>query len=71
MLKDKKKLPESVVMVSHNIEEAVEMSDKIVILSNKPTIVKHIVKVDLKRPRDKGSRDFRRTVDRIYSLFAD
>jgi NitT/TauT family transport system ATP-binding protein len=71
VLKDKKKLQESVVMVSHNIEEAVEMSDKIVILSNKPTIVKHIVKVDLKRPRDKGSRDFRRTVDRIYSLFAD
>ncbi len=40
VLKDRKTLPKSIVMVSHNIEEAVEMSDKIVVLSNKPSKVK-------------------------------
>jgi NitT/TauT family transport system ATP-binding protein len=71
VLKDKKTLPKSIVMVSHNIEEAVEMSDKIIVLSNKPAVVKKIVSVDIKRPRDRGSRDFRRKVDELYSIFAE
>jgi NitT/TauT family transport system ATP-binding protein len=70
VLKDRKTLPKSVVMVSHNIEEAVEMSDRIVVLSSKPTSVKKIIKVDIKRPRDKGSRSFRNKVNEIYSIFA-
>ncbi len=70
ILKDKKALPKSIVMVSHNIEEAVEMSDKIIVLSNKPTKVKRIVSIEIKRPRDKGSRKFRNKVDEIYSIFA-
>lgn len=70
VLKDRKALPKSVVMVSHNIEEAVEMSDKVVVLSNKPTYVKKIETIEIKRPRDKGSRLFRKKVDEIYSIFA-
>ncbi len=70
VLKDKKVLPKSVVMVSHNIEEAVEMSDKIVVLSSKPTTVKKIISVKLKRPRDKGDPRFRKEVEELYNLFA-
>ncbi len=70
VLKDKKVLPKSVVMVSHNIEEAVEMSDKIIVLSPKPTRVKKIMYIHLKRPRDRGSSGFRSAVNELYSVFA-
>ncbi len=71
VLKDKKTLPKAIVMVSHNIEEAVEMSDKIVVLSNKPAVVKKVLEVRIKRPRDRGSREFRKKVNEIYSIFAE
>ncbi len=58
----------SVIMVTHNVEEAVELSDKIVILSNKPTYVKDVMKVNLGYPRDKRSRKFSRIVDEVYKI---
>ncbi|MCL4372723.1 ABC transporter ATP-binding protein [Candidatus Parvarchaeota archaeon] len=71
VLKDRKTLPKVIVMVSHNIEEAVEMSDRIVVLSNKPAVVKKILSIDIKRPRDRGSTEFRKKVKEIYSIFAE
>jgi sulfonate transport system ATP-binding protein len=41
----------TVIFVTHNIEEAVYMAERILILSNKPTTVKEEVIVDLPRPR--------------------
>lgn len=38
------------IMVTHDIGEAISMSDKIVIISNRPGIVKKIIKVELKNP---------------------
>ncbi len=55
-----------VVLVTHNVEEAVELSNKIVVLSNKPSKVKEIVDVEMPYPRNKRSREFARVVDRIY-----
>lgn len=46
------KLKITVVFVTHNIEEAVYLADRILILSNKPTTVKGNIKVDLPRPRN-------------------
>ena len=45
------KLKSTVVFVTHNIEEAVYVADRILVLSNKPTNVRAEVKVDLPRPR--------------------
>jgi len=45
------KLGSTVIFVTHNIEEAVYVSERILILSNKPAKVKAEVKVDLPRPR--------------------
>lgn len=56
-----------VVMVTHNVEEAVELSDRIVVLSNKPTKVKSIVDIKMERPRNRHGRGFMRYVDRIYT----
>jgi ABC-type nitrate/sulfonate/bicarbonate transport system ATPase subunit len=44
-------LKSTVIFVTHNIEEAVYVSERILILSNKPAKVKAEVKVDLPRPR--------------------
>ena len=46
------KLKITVVFVTHNIEEAVYLADRILVLSNKPTTVKGNIKVNLPRPRD-------------------
>lgn len=46
-----KTLNATVVFVTHNIEEAVYVAERILILSNKPTKIKAEVRVDLPRPR--------------------
>lgn len=42
----------TVIFVTHNIEEAVYLGDRILVLSNKPTTVKDNILVNLPRPRD-------------------
>jgi sulfonate transport system ATP-binding protein len=44
-------LKSTVIFVTHNIEEAVYVAERILVLSNKPTNIKAEVKVDLPRPR--------------------
>jgi sulfonate transport system ATP-binding protein len=46
------KFKNTVIFVTHNIEEAVYLADRILILSNKPTTIKGDMVVDLPRPRD-------------------
>jgi len=46
------KFKNTVIFVTHNIEEAVYLADRILILSNKPTTIKGNIMVDLPRPRD-------------------
>jgi sulfonate transport system ATP-binding protein len=45
-------LGSTVVFITHNIEEAVYVSQRILIMSNKPSTIKEEVIVDLPRPRD-------------------
>jgi len=58
----------SVIMVSHNVEEVVELVDRVLILSNRPSRLLEDMKVDLPRPRNKKSEQFYSYVDHIYSL---
>ena len=48
----------TVLFITHNIEEAVYLAERILILSNKPTTSKEDFKVDLPRPRDVTSPEF-------------
>ncbi len=68
MLRTKRIAVSSIIMVTHNVEEAVELSDYVVVLSNKPSRVKDIKRIDLKRPRNKRSDEFLNAVDRIAAL---
>lgn len=45
-------LGSTILFVTHNIEEAVYVAERILVLSNKPTTVKAEIKVDLPRPRN-------------------
>lgn len=47
-----KELGSTVVFITHNIEEAVYLAEKVLILSNKPAKIKEEVVIDLPRPRD-------------------
>ncbi len=48
----------TVIFITHNIEEAVYLGNKIMVLTNKPTTVKKTIINDLPRPRDIASPKF-------------
>src|SRR5258708_10561715 len=57
----------SILMVTHNIEEAVLMSDRILIFSSNPGRIMGEIKVDLPQPRNRLDPQFRQLVDDIYA----
>ena len=57
----------SVLMVTHNIEEAVLMCDRILVFSSNPGRVASEIKVDLSHPRNRLDPAFRQLVDSIYA----
>src|SRR5271165_5166061 len=63
------KLPiKSVLMVTHNIEEAVLMCDRILLFSSNPGRVASELLVPFRHPRNRLDADFRQMVDDIYAL---
>ncbi|AKA68962.1 nitrate/sulfonate/bicarbonate ABC transporter ATP-binding protein [Clostridium scatologenes] len=64
-----KRMPiKSIIMITHGIEEAVLMSDKIVMLSRNPAHIIAEIKVDLPHPRNRKSPEFEKIVDSVYKL---
>ncbi len=63
--------PDAVLLVSHNIEEAIQLADRVVVLARRPSHVLADVKVDLPRPRDRKSSAFYELTDRVYSLITE
>lgn len=59
----------TMILVTHDIDEAVYLSDRIVVLSQKPGRVKEIVDVPLPRPRKRTSIDFSEVRRKVYKLF--
>lgn len=57
----------SVLIVTHNIEEAVFMCDRILVLSSNPGKVVSEIKVPFKHPRNRLDPAFRKLVDDIYA----
>lgn len=45
-------LKSTVIFITHNIEEAVYLAERILVLSNKPTKIKADIRVDLPHPRN-------------------
>ncbi len=57
----------SILIVTHNIEEAVLMCDRILVFSSNPAASRAEIKVDLPQPRDRLDPPFRALVDDIYA----
>ena len=53
-----KRFDNTIVFVTHDVDEAVYLADKIVLLDKNPGKVREIVEVDLERPRKRDSKEF-------------
>lgn len=64
-----KKTPiKNILCVTHDIEEAVLMADRIVVFASDPGRIQDILKLDLPYPRNSESVEFKKFVDKIYNL---
>jgi NitT/TauT family transport system ATP-binding protein len=61
----------SILVVTHNIEEAVLLADRVVILGANPGCIRGEVRVDVPRPRDKKGARFVALVDYIYTVMTN
>jgi len=52
------KTKRTVIFVTHNLEEAVYLAERILVLTNKPATIKEVVEVDLPRPRNFADPEF-------------
>ena len=69
LLNIKKKEKSTMIMVTHDIEEAVYLADRIIVMDRNPGRIKDIVTVNLPRPRNRNDYDFVRIRQKIYSYF--
>jgi NitT/TauT family transport system ATP-binding protein len=58
----------SILMVTHNIEEAVLMCNRIILLSSNPGRIAAEINVTMQHPRNRLDPEFRQLVDKIYAL---
>lgn len=57
LLKIWQKTKKTIIFVTHSIEEAVFLSDRVVVMSPRPGRIKEIVKIDMPRPRGEVTRN--------------
>lgn len=60
----------AILMVSHNIEEAVFMADRVVLMDKDPGRIVTTLQVPLTQPRDRKLLQFQVMVDQVYSILA-
>ena len=67
-----KKMPTSAIfIVTHNIEEAVMLADRVMVLGRNPARVRSDFNIRLKHPRDRKSARFVELVDYIYKVMTE
>lgn len=67
-----RKTNKTVIFVTHNIQEAVFLSDRVVVLSPHPGRVSAVIDIDIPRPRDlkvKSTQEFNNLVNKIRDSF--
>ena len=61
----------TVIFITHNIEEAVLLGDRVVVMTARPGRIKEIVAIELARPRDVTSTEFNEIRRRVTVLLED
>lgn len=65
------KIPtKAILMVTHNIEEAIYMASRVVVMDKNPGRIIADMPISLAYPRDRKSPEFQTIVDKVYSLLA-
>ncbi|MBI5192841.1 MAG: nitrate/sulfonate/bicarbonate ABC transporter ATP-binding protein [Nitrospirae bacterium] len=65
----KKKMPiKSIIIITHNIEEAVFLSDRAIVMRHNPGKIRADIQIILPHVRDKDSKEFKYLLDEIYSI---
>lgn len=59
----------TMVMVTHDIDEAIYLGDRVIVMSSRPGTVKKVIDVGLRRPRERSSEEFIRIRKEIYREF--
>ena len=59
---------QSICIVTHSIEEAVQLADRVLILGGTPGAIQAEIPIHIPRPRDKRSPTFEAAVDSLYAL---
>jgi NitT/TauT family transport system ATP-binding protein len=70
VLQIQQELAQTTMLITHNITEAVQLSDRILVMTFRPGRVKRVVKIDLPRPRTSeivGSAAFGQYVAQIWN----
>lgn len=60
----------TIIFVTHDIDEAVVLADRIVVMTPNPGKIKTIIPVDLHGKRDRTSHDFLQIRDKVFAAFA-
>ena len=56
----------TILFVTHDIEESVQLADRVVVMSSRPARIRRIVPIDLPHPRDLSSRRYLELRDGIF-----
>ena len=57
-----------ILFVTHNIEEAIEIADRVLVFGNNPGFIKGEIKVDLPHPRHSQDRVVQDLIDEVYTM---
>lgn len=58
----------TMIMVTHDVDEAVLLSSRIIVMSPRPARIKEVIQNELPRPRDRNSVDFLQLRRKVYNL---
>jgi NitT/TauT family transport system ATP-binding protein len=61
----------SILIVTHNIEEAVFLADRVIVLGSNPGVVRGEVKIDLPRPHDRTNPRYTSLVEHLYAIMTN
>ncbi len=65
------KTKKTIIFVTHSVDEAVYLADRIVVLTRRPGMVREIIPLDIPRPRDRTSSGFARIRRHVLDLIEE
>ncbi|MEM0320039.1 MAG: ABC transporter ATP-binding protein [Candidatus Nezhaarchaeales archaeon] len=71
LMKIWEKTRKTIIFVTHNVEEAVYLGDRIVVLTARPAKIKSIIEVSIERPRNRFASDFLKLRMKILDMLKE